>query len=75
MFPGAKVRVRRAGLRRILTATAKDVSGVAVIMVPVGNARPKPWIKSLKVSKRATVRYWSVNTVGNAERHRKVRLR
>jgi hypothetical protein len=54
--------VHCAGSRRILTATAKD-------------AGPKPWKKSLKVSQRATVRYWSVDTVGIAERHRKVRLR
>ena len=44
-------------------------------MVQVGKARPKPWKKRLKVSKRATVRYWSVDTLGNAERHRKVKLR
>lgn len=73
--PRTTVKVRRAGQRRILTASAKDPSGVAVTMVQVGKARPKPWKKSLKVSKRATVRFWSVDTLGNAERHRKVKLR
>jgi hypothetical protein len=73
--PRTKVKVRRSGSRRILTATAKDASGVAVTMVKVGKGRAKPWTKRLKVSRRATVRYWSVDTLGNAERPRKVKLR
>lgn len=73
--PKTKVKVHRAGRMRILTATAKDSSGVAVTMVQVGKARPKPWKKALRVSKRAAARYWSVDTLGNAERHRKVSMR
>jgi triacylglycerol esterase/lipase EstA (alpha/beta hydrolase family) len=63
-----------AKLRRgRLTLTAKDGSGVAVTMVKVGKAKPRPFKKAVKVKRGATVRYWSIDTFGNAEKARTVR--
>jgi pimeloyl-ACP methyl ester carboxylesterase len=51
-----------------LVAKAYDASGVAVTLVQVGNRRPTRYTKPLKVSRRAKVRYWSVDVWGNTER-------
>jgi hypothetical protein len=42
-------------------------------MVQVGKSRPRPYTRTLKVGRRTTVRYWSIDTVGNAERKRLAR--
>ena len=71
--PRTTAKVRRTGARRVITLTASDRSGVAVTMVQVGRARPRPYRRALKVGRRTTVRYWSVDTFGNAERKRLVK--
>jgi hypothetical protein len=53
-----------------LTLKAKDASGVAVTMVKVGKAAARPYRKPMKVGRRTIVRYWSVDTWGNAEKAR-----
>jgi hypothetical protein len=39
-------------------------------MVKVGRAKAKPYKRALKVRRGTTVRYWSVDTFGNAEKAR-----
>jgi pimeloyl-ACP methyl ester carboxylesterase len=56
-----------------LVARAKDASGVAVTLVQIGNRRPRRYTKPLRVSRRAKVRYWSVDVWGNTERKRRMR--
>jgi hypothetical protein len=70
--PRTTAKVRRSGARRVITLKASDASGVAVTMVQVGKSRPRPYTRTLKVGRRTTVRYWSIDTVGNAERKRLV---
>jgi hypothetical protein len=70
--PRTTAKVRRSGARRVITLRASDASGVAVTMVQVGKARPRPYKRALKVGRRTAVRYWSLDTAGNAERRRRV---
>ncbi len=56
-----------------LVAKAHDASGVAVTLVQVGNRKPTRYTKPLKVSRRANVRYWSVDVWGNTERKHRMR--
>jgi hypothetical protein len=61
--------VRRGGR---LVAKATDASGVALTLVQIGNRKPKRYTKPLRVSRRATVRYWSVDVWGNSEKARRL---
>jgi pimeloyl-ACP methyl ester carboxylesterase len=56
-----------------LVAKAKDASGVAVTLVQIGNRKPERYTKPMRVSRRATVRYWSVDVWGNTERKHRMR--
>jgi pimeloyl-ACP methyl ester carboxylesterase len=53
-----------------LTLKATDASGVAVTMVKVGKSKARPYKRALQVRRGTTVRYWSIDTFGNAERAR-----
>jgi hypothetical protein len=53
-----------------LTLKATDASGVSVTMVKVGRAKAKPYKRALKVRRGTTVRYWSIDTLGNVEKQR-----
>jgi hypothetical protein len=66
-----RTTIKRRGGK--LVAKASDASGVAVTLVQIGNRRPKRYTKPLRVSRRATVRYWSVDVWGNAERKHRMR--
>jgi pimeloyl-ACP methyl ester carboxylesterase len=56
-----------------LVTKAKDASGVAVTLVQIGNRKPERYTKPMRVSRRATVRYWSVDVWGNTERKHRMR--
>jgi pimeloyl-ACP methyl ester carboxylesterase len=66
-----RTTLKRRGGR--LVAKAKDASGVAVTLVQIGNRKPKRYTKPLKAARRATVRYWSVDVWGNAERKHRLK--
>jgi hypothetical protein len=52
---------------RKLVLRARDASGVAVTMVKVGKHRARPYKRPIKIARRTTVRYWSVDVYGNRE--------
>lgn len=66
-----RTTLKRRGGR--LVAKATDASGVATTLVQIGNRKPKRYTKPLKVSRRAKVRYWSVDVWGNREKARRLR--
>jgi hypothetical protein len=55
-----------------LVAKATDASGIAVTLVQIGNRKPKRYTKPTRVSRRATVRYWSIDEWGNREKARRL---
>jgi pimeloyl-ACP methyl ester carboxylesterase len=65
-----RTTLKRRGGR--LVAKATDASGVAVTLVQIGNRKPRRYAKPLKVSRRASVRYWSVDVWGNREKARRL---
>ena len=65
-----RTTAKRRGRKLVLTA--RDVSGVAVTLVKLGKARPRPYTRPIAVPRHATVRYWSVDTLGNREPARSI---
>ena len=58
--------VKRFGL-------STDASGVATTLIQLGKRKPKRYTKPIKVSRRAKVRYWSVDVWGNRERKHRMK--
>jgi len=69
-LPPRRLSVVRGGE---LVAKARDASGVATTLIQIGNRKPKRYTKPITVSRRAKVRYWSVDIWGNAERKHRMK--
>ena len=75
--PVTKIKIRRAGKRVLLNATAHDASGSTTTYYRLGTGDARRWRGTLRLTPTAarTLRYFSIDRLGNREVERKLRLR